>query len=59
MRAALLALGLAVTMSLADCAPEPPLAANEAPAYACPEGWHWVPADYAKHAKWRPAHCAY
>jgi hypothetical protein len=24
----------------------------------CGRGWHWVPAGYAKHAKWRAAHCA-
>ncbi len=58
MRAMILVLGLAVTASLSACAPEPPVA-QDAAAYACPQGWHWQPADYAKHAKWRPGHCEY
>jgi len=24
----------------------------------CGPGSHWVPPGYAKHAKWRPGHCA-
>jgi hypothetical protein len=24
----------------------------------CGRGWHWEEAGYAKHRKWRPAHCA-
>ncbi len=24
----------------------------------CGPGQHWVPEGYAKHAKWRPGHCA-
>jgi hypothetical protein len=24
----------------------------------CGPGWHWEEAGYAKHGKWRPAHCA-
>ena len=27
-----------------------------APVAGCPSGSHWVPAGYAKHDKWRPAH---
>jgi hypothetical protein len=27
-------------------------------ANGCPHGWHWVPAGYAVHGKWRPAPCA-
>lgn len=25
---------------------------------ACGPGWSWEQAGYAKHGKWRPAHCA-
>jgi len=25
---------------------------------ACGAGWRWDDAGYAKHGKWRPAHCA-
>jgi hypothetical protein len=25
---------------------------------ACGAGWQWEQAGYAKHGKWRPAHCA-
>jgi hypothetical protein len=25
---------------------------------ACAPGWYWEEAGYAKHGKWRPAHCA-
>jgi hypothetical protein len=32
-------------------------AQNLLPVVRCPNGWHWVPAGYAKHAKWRPSHC--
>lgn len=24
----------------------------------CPPGYYWEPADYARHGKFRPAHCA-
>ena len=24
----------------------------------CASGWYWEGAGYAKHGKWRPAHCA-
>ncbi len=24
----------------------------------CGPGWYWEQAGYAKHGKWRPAHCA-
>jgi hypothetical protein len=24
----------------------------------CGHGWHYVPAGYAKHGKWRDAHCS-
>jgi hypothetical protein len=24
----------------------------------CGAGWYWEQAGYAKHGKWRPAHCA-
>jgi hypothetical protein len=27
-------------------------------AYVCPNGYYWVPAGYAKHGKFRPAHCS-
>jgi hypothetical protein len=26
--------------------------------YVCPTGYYWVPAGYAKHGKFRLAHCA-
>ncbi len=25
---------------------------------ACGHGWYWEQPGYAKHGKWRPAHCA-
>ena len=31
--------------------------ANSA-AYVCPTGYYWLPVGYAKHGKFRPAHCA-
>jgi hypothetical protein len=27
-------------------------------AYVCPPGYYWEPDAYARHAKFRPAHCA-
>jgi len=24
----------------------------------CGQGWHWIPAGYARHGKWRAGHCA-
>jgi len=27
-------------------------------AYACPAGYYWEPDAYARHGKFRPAHCA-
>ena len=27
-------------------------------AHKCPKGQYWVPAGYAKHGKYRAAHCA-
>ena len=33
----------------------PPMAADP---HGCPPGTYWEEAGYARHAKWRPAHCA-
>lgn len=27
-------------------------------AYTCPRGYYWEPDAYARHGKFRPAHCA-
>jgi hypothetical protein len=36
-----------------------PNARQAAPATnVCGPGWYWEQAGYAKHGKWRPAHCA-
>ena len=50
---------LLVLIFLGACAPDPRLAQDPTPAYTCPQGWHWEPADYAQHGKWRPGHCEY
>ena len=31
---------------------------DPAPARTCPSGYYWEPASYAKHGKFRLAHCA-
>jgi hypothetical protein len=57
--------GLAAISAVAVAAPRFPNreavapAANIAPAGTrCGHGWHWVPAGYAKHGKWRDGHCS-
>jgi hypothetical protein len=34
----------------------PPVIATDP--HGCPPGTYWTEAGYARHAKWRPAHCA-
>ena len=34
----------------------PPAVAADS--HGCPPGSYWVEEGYARHAKWRPAHCA-
>jgi hypothetical protein len=36
----------------------PPVPMAAADAHGCPPGTYWEEAGYARHAKWRPAHCA-
>lgn len=58
-------LGVVAAASVAGAAPSLPSRSAVAPAAAavpidtrCGRGWHWVPAGYAKHAKWREGHCS-
>ncbi|HWB48778.1 MAG TPA: hypothetical protein VG651_06685 [Stellaceae bacterium] len=38
--------------------PPPAAPAATQGATQCPPGYYWEEAGYARHAKWRPAHCA-
>lgn len=38
--------------------PAPALRAVPVASHGCPKGQRWVPAGYAKHGKYRAAHCA-
>jgi hypothetical protein len=58
---------LAVPLSAAAQPMEPAQPGRQAPTGfhevtppedACGPGWRWEDAGYAKHGKWRPAHCA-
>ena len=56
---------LVAVLSAAGATPSAPSSAIIAPvskiapvAHHCGRGRHWVSAGYAKHGKWRAAHCA-
>jgi hypothetical protein len=59
-------LTLALSFATADGAPSnpnitvaaPPLKGILAATHKCGKGQHWVGAGYAKHGKYRAAHCA-
>jgi hypothetical protein len=55
----------AMVLSAAVAAPTAPSSDAPAPSAKlvlvsahCGHGWHWVPAGYATHGKWRDAHCS-
>jgi len=60
------ALSLAVGFPTADATTSGPIrtptatVTNSVPvaSHKCPKGQYWVPAGYAKHGKYRAAHCA-
>ena len=56
---------VAASSAAAGAGPPLPRRAAAAPVAAivpvdgrCGRGWHWVPAGYAKHGKWRDGHCS-
>lgn len=58
-------IGVIATSAVAIAAPPFPSREAVAPAVTivradarCGHGWHWVPAGYAKHGKWRDGHCS-
>jgi len=62
----LIALGLATGLQTASGAPSLSSSVNAGPVsrsvpvahHKCGKGQYWVPAGYAKHVKYRAAHCA-
>lgn len=45
-----------ITAGGAPATSTPPVVAADP--HGCPPGAYWEEAGYARHAKWRPAHCA-
>jgi hypothetical protein len=48
----------AAPLATGGSVPAPALKAVPAASHGCPKGQRWVPAGYAKHGKYRAAHCA-
>jgi hypothetical protein len=49
------AIPVSATGGSAGRVPSPDLVLADA---RCGHGWHYVPAGYARHGKWRDAHCS-